>query len=377
MIVEKNKQESKHVKYLLDKIESGPLYKHMERDYSMFFLTAFKDAHTRANKKGYGDNGLSIALMVFENLVSKYYRLEQDNETLMGNFADNIFKNSSLKNELFESYTKACEGMLEFYDRIDKDEIFDDKFVRNFSKVITDLITYQVCILHRSESFVKRFEKTPGVSDEIYTIRKKYERVFGLFETKFELLCNKILSKLKDVNLLDLKYLTCHELADLLKAGKFSREVVEERKKLVVISYLPKIEIFVGSDAKKLLNAIQDNEIKNNQETISKNEIFGKAVYGKGKISGVCQVITDYTKVDSLEDGKILVTPSTLPKYNSVYKRAKAIITNEGGVLAHVTIFCREFKIPGVIGTKIATSFLKEGMRIEIDLNKGVVRVLD
>ena len=34
-------------------------------------------------------------------------------------------------------------------------------------------------------------------------------------------------------------------------------------------------------------------------------------------------------------------------KYEHYYKGAKAIIADEGGMLSHAAIFCREFKIPG------------------------------
>ena len=40
-------------------------------------------------------------------------------------------------------------------------------------------------------------------------------------------------------------------------------------------------------------------------------------------------------------------------------RKAKAIITEEGGLTCHASIVARELKIPCIIGTKVATKLLK------------------
>ena len=42
----------------------------------------------------------------------------------------------------------------------------------------------------------------------------------------------------------------------------------------------------------------------------------------------------------------------------------------------HAAIISREFKIPCIIGTKVATEVLKDGDFVEVDANQGIVRVL-
>ena len=56
--------------------------------------------------------------------------------------------------------------------------------------------------------------------------------------------------------------------------------------------------------------------------------------------------------------------------------KAKAIIADEGGLTCHAAIISREFKIPCIIGTKVATEVLKDGDFVEVDANQGIVRVL-
>jgi len=66
----------------------------------------------------------------------------------------------------------------------------------------------------------------------------------------------------------------------------------------------------------------------------------------------------------------------TNPNMMPLIRKAKAIITDEGGITCHAAIISRELNIPCIIGTKIATKVLKDGDRVEVDADKGIVRKL-
>jgi rifampicin phosphotransferase len=53
------------------------------------------------------------------------------------------------------------------------------------------------------------------------------------------------------------------------------------------------------------------------------------------------------------------------------------VVINEGGILTHAAIICRELKKPCIIGTKIATKVLKDGDLIEVDANKGIIKKIN
>ena len=57
-------------------------------------------------------------------------------------------------------------------------------------------------------------------------------------------------------------------------------------------------------------------------------------------------------------------------------QKAKAIITNEGGITCHAAVISRELGIPCIVGTKIATKVLKDGDLVKVDANKGIVKVI-
>lgn len=82
-------------------------------------------------------------------------------------------------------------------------------------------------------------------------------------------------------------------------------------------------------------------------------------------------------KITGIVGKDILVVSMTKPDMVSKIKKMKAVITDEGGVLCHAAITAREFKIPTIIGTKIATKVLKDGDRVEVDANNGVVKMLN
>lgn len=370
-----NKYYMDNKNYLLKTIQSGPIFKHNERDFSMFFLSAFGDAHSKANAS-YADNALRLAFMVLKYPISSYYRMEHDNEVLIKNIVKSIVANPKVKDNIFQGYSTSGDKLLELYSKIEKENDFSLEFIEELAQHTHTILIGQIYILHRADSFVRAFEVLPGVADEIYALRKKYESVFGGFEPHFAKLCEKLLHKIEGATLQDLRLLTPAELIKTIKTKKLPRNETEIRKSLAIVSYLPKVQILTGEVAQEIYEAIKANEEKYNPVQNQANEIEGKTVFGTGKITGQCMVITDYTKIDTLEEGKILITPSTLPKYNHIYQRAKAIVTNEGGILAHAAILCRESKIPGIIGTKIATNVIKDGTNVELDLEKGIVKIL-
>ena len=57
-------------------------------------------------------------------------------------------------------------------------------------------------------------------------------------------------------------------------------------------------------------------------------------------------------------------------------KKAAAFVTDLGGIISHAAIVSREMKKPCIVGTKIATHAIKDGDRIEVNANLGIVRIL-
>ena len=66
----------------------------------------------------------------------------------------------------------------------------------------------------------------------------------------------------------------------------------------------------------------------------------------------------------------------TTPNFIPALERAIAFVTDEGGVTCHTAIIAREMKKPCIVGTKIATKAIKDGDYIEVDADKGIVKII-
>ena len=170
-----------------------------------------------------------------------------------------------------------------------------------------------------------------------------------------------------------LGYTTYEELYRWIKSNKKAvpARILKERRKFSV--YFVKLvkpgkskaEFIIGQNAKVIFNTIFPKQ--------KVKELKGMTASGsKEKITGKVSVILN-TSTDKFTGG-ILVTTMTRPDFLPLMRRAKAIITDEGGLTCHAAIISRELGIPCIIGTKIATKVLKDGDMVEVDANKGIVK---
>lgn len=105
------------------------------------------------------------------------------------------------------------------------------------------------------------------------------------------------------------------------------------------------------------------------------NMIRGQSGF-KGIVKGRVRIVLNVNSDHGFESGEILVAGMTRPEYVPLMKKAAGIITDEGGITCHAAIVSRELKIPCVIGTKIATKVLKNGDMVELDADKGIVKII-
>ena len=69
----------------------------------------------------------------------------------------------------------------------------------------------------------------------------------------------------------------------------------------------------------------------------------------------------------AVEPGDVLVVPFTTPAYNTVLAVCGAVVTEEGGVLAHAAVLARELGLPAVVGAAGATGVIPDGAEVEVD----------
>jgi phosphohistidine swiveling domain-containing protein len=157
-------------------------------------------------------------------------------------------------------------------------------------------------------------------------------------------------------------FVNCRTLPLLSELKERSNGFVHMNKKMF------KIKSFDNFLKSKKISVIKEN-IK-----LVKNTFSGSVGFSGPMIRGRVKVVLNSNEMVDFKEGMILVTPMTAPEYLPIMKKAAAIITNEGGITCHAAIVARELRKPCIIGTKIATSTLKDNDLVEVDANNGVVR---
>lgn len=122
------------------------------------------------------------------------------------------------------------------------------------------------------------------------------------------------------------------------------------------------------------------NKIKEMDSSQLQNELYGQVanqtieteIIGKVKIINVNYRDSKLMEreMTEMKMGDILVSESTAPELMIACTKAKAIITDMGGMLSHAAIVSRELKIPCIVGTVHASRTLKNGDKIKIDMSK-------
>lgn len=128
------------------------------------------------------------------------------------------------------------------------------------------------------------------------------------------------------------------------------------------------------------INLITDQKIIDKIDKLLKQEEKIKEIRGLGVSAGLARgrvsIILSNNDFGRFKEGEILVASATRPDFVPLMKKAKAVITDEGGLLSHAAIVCRELHKPCIVGTIKATRILKDGDLVEVDAEQGIVRIL-
>jgi len=98
--------------------------------------------------------------------------------------------------------------------------------------------------------------------------------------------------------------------------------------------------------------------------------LSGRAV-GQMIGNGKARIITDLNKLNSFQEGEVIVAKQTDPDWEPIMKKASAIITDQGGRTCHAAIVARELGIPAVVGCISATKMIHNGQEVTVSCAEG------
>ena len=173
------------------------------------------------------------------------------------------------------------------------------------------------------------------------------------------------ISSRKKIDIEKIKYYIMEDFDNLLVNGiQLSDDEIEERKKGIYISSVS--NMYSGETARENYFS----SVKVEKEDIN-------TLHVRRVIRGKARVCLSFEESNNLKSGEILVTYGTDFDFMNAIVKSKGIITEEGGILSHASAISRELKKPCIIAFKGITKILKTGDTIELDAEKGTLKLLE
>jgi pyruvate,water dikinase len=96
-------------------------------------------------------------------------------------------------------------------------------------------------------------------------------------------------------------------------------------------------------------------------------------VVQRGVATGKVFVLEKIDDLAAIPHGSILVARHTSPRLARIMRKVHGIITDVGSPTGHMATIAREFRVPTVVNTKIASHILRSGEEVTLDATQNVV----
>lgn len=269
----------------------------------------------------------------------------------------NHFKELVRKNyETFNKIKKIKNKMVLKKELINLDKLFLETVVYYLYFVFLGYAADQMAIKRFLSKYKKQFEEIRMFTIDL-DMHKEFERLFVKFDKKLK---GKVL------------FMTRQELLKSLKGQKTLELKIQKRKGQALMITKNGVS---GEYQFNKIQQVLDFELSHLKIDRNVETLEGKTAC-QGKARGTVVLVFKREDYKKIRKGNILVTPMTKPEIVPYIKNVKAIITNDGGALSHASIISRELSIPCIVGTTYATDILKDNDLVEVDANKGIVKIL-
>jgi phosphoenolpyruvate synthase/pyruvate phosphate dikinase len=341
----------------------------LEKEYSREKTLAYTMMWDVSERKGYKDflgYDLKNSLFVYDPKIKK--TAIWHNPKASEHIASLVFAKTKNNKNFVKSITKRLDDNWKiFFSYLAKKKKI--KTAAEFANYYQGIISWWSAM-----NTVYPLIENPDVFKEAGKIFFKYrestQEYMDVMDQVIREFCQKVLGK----RLEDLAGFLSFEEALDLAGGRMKKDEIKAivgRKKGFSI-YRNKIY-----PAYLLSSILKKNGFILNEANRKKyQEIKGTSAF-RGIARGIVRIVVTKQEIGNFKKGEILVAEMTSPGYVPIMKIAAAIITDEGGITCHAAIIAREMKKPCVIGTKIATKVLRDGDFVEVDADKGIVRMIE
>ncbi len=107
-----------------------------------------------------------------------------------------------------------------------------------------------------------------------------------------------------------------------------------------------------------------------------KGELMGTPV-SRGIAEGPIRLIRSLEDAERLREGEIMAAAFTDIGWTPYFSIAAGLVTEIGSPLSHGAVVAREYGIPAIVGAKGALTFFRDGERVRVDGDTGIVQRIE
>jgi pyruvate,water dikinase len=138
----------------------------------------------------------------------------------------------------------------------------------------------------------------------------------------------------------------------------------EAAKRATPPPMLPPAKRYMGFNMADFLPATADSQTGDTLKGIGASA---------GRVTAPACVLRGPDDFGRMQPGRVLVAGITTPAWTPLFAMAAGVVTDVGGPLSHGSIVAREYGIPAVLGTGVATRRIRDGQMVTVDGDAGAV----
>jgi phosphohistidine swiveling domain-containing protein len=348
--------------------------KYLERKNSLLVFSVSQLAHTKLLSKATGFGYSSLVYSYGQNTGTFYYSKEEK-EYAREYFSKLVLRNDSKLVKFYNKGEILADKMNLLLAEFSSNPKSQNKYtfseiIDSFSEMFLYTTVIPFTVLSGAEKALEK-ENSPRLKKiiaDFESIRNSVEYpkfVSVVIHPYLDMVAKKLNTTSENASLL-----TFGEMKSVLDKNESIdlREVLKRNEACFCRGDFSKTKFMVSTDPKLVSLLVKPIEG-------GAKEIVGKSAF-PGLVMGKVRIVNTVVELKNFKAGEVLVSISTNPSLMSALSSAAAIVTDEGGIMCHAAIIARELKKPCIIGTKNATKILKDGDTVEVDANRGIVKVL-
>ncbi len=253
---------------------------------------------------------------------------------------------------------------------------------RDNTALVKSLFTQLILNQNKTKKTVKKTRKTWQIKQVQKRLNLKgkvteiYSQLLAQLRWHFLELAEHLIEKNMIKEYQDIFQLTYSEILTIFREesqespSQLQQKIAQRKEEFAINKTLKNIPYVVYGNIAK----IPENNPKSLEKKAGKWQGIGASC---GKAEGYIYICHNLQHIGKITNNTILVIPYADSGWGPLIANAGGIIAEVGGALSHGAIIAREYDIPAVMNIDHATEIFREGQRVKIDGQQGIIELLE